>query len=143
MALQTSIYDDEKKAWNWEKYVAQHVMCHIIPGNFMEYGYQGLDPGLEVLYLLNGIRCDKLSIAVGSERMHPDKYEKDFDAVAAFLTQHIHKRAPTLSVKVASVGQCRPAKQKKTSTTHGTFKGKIELKKYSREEYDSMSMAQC
>ena len=29
-----------------------------------------------------------------------------------------------------------------TSTTHDTFKGKIELKKYSREEYDSMSMAQ-
>ena len=28
------------------------------------------------------------------------------------------------------------------STSHGTFKGKIKLKKYSREEYDSMSMAQ-
>ena len=45
-------------------------------------------------------------------------------------------------MKVASVGQTRPVKQQKTSTNHGTFKEKIELKKYSREEYDSMSVAQ-
>ena len=45
-------------------------------------------------------------------------------------------------MKVASVGQNRPAKWQKTSTNHGTFKAKIELKKYSREEYDSMLMAQ-
>ena len=30
----------------------------------------------------------------------------------------------------------------KNSTTHGAFKGKIELKKYSRKEYESMSMVQ-
>ena len=45
-------------------------------------------------------------------------------------------------MKVASVVQNRPAKQQKTSTTHGTFREKIVLKKYSKEEYDSMSMAQ-
>ena len=38
-------YDGEKKAWNWEKYVAWHVKYYIILGNLMEYGYQGLDPG--------------------------------------------------------------------------------------------------
>ena len=43
MALQTSTYNGEKKAWNWEKYVARHVKYHIIQGNLMEYGYQGLD----------------------------------------------------------------------------------------------------
>ena len=31
----------------------------------------------------------------------------------------------------------------KTSPTCGNFEGKIELKKYAREEYDLMSMAQC
>ena len=60
----------------------------------------------------------------------------------ALLTQYIDKRATTPSVKVASVGQNRPAKWQKTSTTHGTFKRKIKLKKYSREKYDSMSVAQ-
>ena len=109
----------------------------------MEYRYQGLDPVSKVQYLLNGIRCDKLSTAVATVRAHTYKYEKDFDTVVAFLTQYIDKKAPTLSVKVASVTQTRPAKRQKTSTSHGTFRGKIELKKYSREEYDSMSAAQC
>ena len=108
----------------------------------MKYGYQGLDLGLKVRFLLNDIRCDKLSTAVTAVRAHADKYEKDFNAGVAFLTQYINKKAPTLSVNIASVAQTRPAKWQKTTTTHGTSKGKIELKKYSREEEDSMSMAQ-
>ena len=43
--------------------------------------------------------------AVAAVRAHPDRYEKDFDAVVAFLTQYIDKKTPTLSVKVASVTQ--------------------------------------
>ena len=108
----------------------------------MEYGYQRLDPGSKVRYLLNGIWCDRLSTAVTTVKAHPDKYMKDFDKAVAFITQDINKSALTPSVKSASVGQNRPAKQQKTTTTHGTFKTKIELKKYSREEYDSMSMVQ-
>ena len=45
-------------------------------------------------------------------------------------------------MKVASVRQSRPAKREETSAVHDTFKGKVELKKYSREEYDSMSILQ-
>ena len=141
MALQMSMYDGEKKAWNWEKYVAHNVQYHIILRNLIEYGYQ--DPGLKVWYLLNGIRCDKLSTAVAAVRVHADKYVKDFDTIITFLTKCINKKAPKLSVKVASVGQNRPAKHQRTSTTCGTFKWKIELKKDSREEYDSTLMAQC
>ena len=48
MALQMSTYDGKKKSWNWEKYIACHVKYHIILGNLMEYGYQGLDPGSKV-----------------------------------------------------------------------------------------------
>ena len=65
----------EKKAWNWKKYVAQHVKYNIILRNLMEYGYQVFDPGLKVQYLLNGIRYDKLSNAHTIVRVHPDKYE--------------------------------------------------------------------
>ena len=111
MALQTSTYDGEKRAWNWEKYVACHVMYHIILTNLMEYRYQGLDPGLKVRYLLNDIMCDRLSIAVAAVRAHPDRYEKDFDAVITFLSQYIDRKTPTLSVKVASITQTRPAKR--------------------------------
>ena len=74
---------------------------------------------------LNGIRCVKFSTAVTTLRAHPDRYEKDFDAVIAILAQYINKRAPTLSVKIVSLGQNRPAKWQRTSTTSGAFKGKI------------------
>ena len=70
-------------------------------------------------------------------------YEKDFDAVVTFLSQHINKSAPTHSVKIASVGQNSPVNPQRTSPTRGTFQGKIELKRYSKDEYDSMFMAQC
>ena len=43
---------------------------------------------------------------------------------------------------LASVDKTQPTKQQKTSTIHGTFKEKIKLKKYAREENDLMSIAQ-
>ena len=89
---------------------------------FMEYCHQGLDLGLKVWYLLNGIRCDKLSTAVAAVRVHPDRYKKNFDKVVSFLTQYIDKKALTPSVKVASVAQTRPVKWQKTSATCDTFK---------------------
>ena len=85
MALQMLMYNREK-AWNWEKFVAQHVKYHIILVILMEYGYQGLDPGLKVQYLLNGIWCDKLSTVVATDRAPPNEYKKDFKAVVAFIT---------------------------------------------------------
>ena len=91
---------------------------------------------------MKDIRCDKFSTAGATVRVHPDKYEKDFDAVVTLLSQYINKRALTPSVKVVSIGQSRPDKWQKTSTTCGTFKGKIELNKYSRVEYDSLLVAQ-
>ena len=83
-----------------------------------------------------------MSTAVTTVRVNPDKYEKDCDALATFQIQYIDKRAPTLSVKVASVVQTRHAKWQKTNASHGTFKEKIKLKKCSSEEYDTMLMAQ-
>ena len=47
---------------------------------------------------VNGIRCNKLPTAVTVVRAHPEKYEKEFNTVIAFLTQYIDKRTPTQSV---------------------------------------------
>ena len=55
----------------------------------MEYGYYGLDPESKDQYLLDGIRCDMLSTTVAAIKMHPNVYEKDFDAAVAFLTKYI------------------------------------------------------
>ena len=79
--LQMSMYDGKKKTLNWEKYGFRHFKYYIILKNLKEYGYQGIDPGTNIYHLLSGIRCDKLSMVVATLREHPDKYEKDFDAV--------------------------------------------------------------
>ena len=59
--------------WRKEGMELGKVFCLICqvsyyPGSLMEYGYEGLDPGLKVWYLLNGIRCDKLSTATATVR---------------------------------------------------------------------------
>ena len=64
---------------------------HLILKNPLEYGYHGLDLCSKVGYLLNSIRLDKLSTTVNPVRMHPDEYEKDFNADVTFLTQYITK----------------------------------------------------
>ena len=84
-----------------------------------------------------------MSTAVAPLKAHLGKCKMDFDAVVAFLTQYTDKIAPRSSVKVAFVSQTRPAKQQKISTSDDTFKEMIELKKYSREEYDLISIAEC
>ena len=87
---------------------------------------------------MNGIRCDKLSTAVATVRTHLDRYNKDFDVVVTFLTQYINRKAPTPSVKVASITQTRSAKRKKTRASYNIFRGKIELREYFKKEYDSI-----
>ena len=82
-----------------------------------------------------------MSTTIAAVKAHPDKYGKDFNAVIAYLSQYIDKLGPALSVKIATIVQTRPAKRQEISLAHGTFKGQIEFKKYSREEYYSMSMA--
>ena len=67
-----------------KKYVA--MLSTILYSQSYGIWYQGLDTGSKVIYLLNSIRYEKLSTAVAAVRAHPDKYEKDFDAVVAFLT---------------------------------------------------------
>ena len=83
-----------------------------------------------------------MSTTVNAVRAHPDMYKKDFDAVVTFLTKYINKKAPTPSVKVASIRRNRPGKRQKTYTAHFTVKEKIELNEYLREENDSMTMAE-
>ena len=87
---------------------------------------------------MNGVRCDKLATAAVAAFVTQDINKKaPTAAVAAFVTQDI-KKAPIPSLKVASVAQTRPAKWQRTSAIHVTFKWMIKLKKYSKEEYDSM-----
>ena len=41
--------------------------------------------------MLNVVRCDKMSTIVAAARAHPDKTEKDFDAVVTYIMQCVVK----------------------------------------------------
>ena len=98
-----STYDDEKKAWNWKKYIAWHVKHHIILKNVTEYGYQCLDPKTKVHDLLNNMRCGKLYTVATTVRAHPDKHEKDFETIFTYLSQYIDERGPKPIVELCQL----------------------------------------
>ena len=54
-----------------------------------------------------------MSSSVAAVREYPNMYKKDFDAVVAYLSQYIDKKAPTPCVKAASVEQKRPPRRKR------------------------------
>ena len=81
--------------------MSQHVKYHIILENLKDYGHQGLNPGSKVHYQLNGIRCDKLFIAVATVQAHPGKYEKELGTAFSIITQYTDKQAPITNIKVA------------------------------------------
>ena len=125
----------EKKAGNWEKCVSCHVNYHIIPENIKEYGCQGLDPGTTFLHLMNDMRCNKRSTVIVTARSHPDKCEKDFNAVVTYLLQCIEKGRPIPSIMVVSITQTRPVERQKIREANDTFKGQNDVKEYSRSGY--------
>ena len=72
------------------------ILPNMSSRNLMEHGYQGLVPELKVKYVLNGIKCDKLSTAVATAKVQQDEYKKDFDVVVTFLSQDIKKKTQHL-----------------------------------------------
>ena len=116
-------------------YVSLNVEYLIILKNLKKYGCHVLDPWTKVCHLLNFILCDKLSKGITTVRAYQINMRR---IKCDILTSTYHP----MSVKDGSVTQTKHAKKQKTSPAHSTFKEKIELKKYSIEEYDSMSIAQ-
>ena len=134
----------EKKAWNWEKYVSYHVNYHIIFDNLMEYGYQGLDQGVNTHNLISGIRYDKFFSVVVTVRAPRDKYERDFDAVIDYFFA-IHLTAMTNAEHQSwFIIQAKLDEWQTTSSAHSTFKGNMELRntpKKSMTQFDGTATA--
>ena len=109
----------------------------IILENLKEYKYQRLDPEIQVCHLSNGISVWQDIYSNVIAKAHPDKYDKNFDALLACLFQHVEKQGPMMNAKVASVSWLRLVKRQKISQAHRTIRRGIELTKYSK------SRAQC
>ena len=68
----------------------------------------GLDMGTNIHQLMNGIRCDKLSIPITAIHANPDRYEWNFKSVMAYLSQYVDFRRLKNSLCARANGQERP-----------------------------------
>ena len=127
-----------KKAWTWEKYVAQHVKYHIILGNLMEYGYQCLDPGSKVNSIMC-INCPKQLLQQGCIKISMRRILMQYCLSHPVYWQE-GTNAKCESCLCWSDQTCQTAEDQ---NKHWHFKRMIKTKEYSREEKISMSKAQC
>ena len=104
----------------------------------MKNGYQGLNARSRVQYLLNRYQVwEVVHNSCCSKGTTRQVWER-FQYISCLSHQKCQQESNSTE-KVSIVSKTRLAKLQKTNATHGTFKRYIELKKYSREEYNSMS----
>ena len=132
-ALQISKYGGEKIAWNWEKYVPQHVKNYIILENLKEYRYQDLDPVSTVCHLLNDMRYDKWPQRLPQQEHTQISMRKISTQSLSFSCNILKSNDNTPSVEVVPIAWIRPDKRQKNSPAHGNFIRNLELKKCLRK----------
>ena len=105
--LTSTIYDGEKRRWNFEKYVKVHVDQHAILEGLVEHGYSGIDQRSKVRYLMNGIRTRELD-PVKTRILSDATLRNDFDACVNLYKDYITQN-PSLNkiprVQIAAVHQ--------------------------------------
>ena len=86
--LQTTIYKNENKRWNFEKYVRVHVDQHAILTNLKDYGYSGIDERSKVRHLLEGIKSFSFD-SVKATILSSTVLRNDFDGCVSLYTDFI------------------------------------------------------
>ena len=98
------IYYSNVKNYNYERWVRTLLTMmrkrtgikrsKKVPHTVLEHHAvwdQDLDPLIKVHYLQNGICCDKLFNPIAAFKAKPNQHQKDFNAMASFLSQNINK----------------------------------------------------
>ena len=78
--LQTFTYDDDKKNFNFDKYVTLHVEQHNLHADLTEYVVSALDESMKILWFQNGIKCPALDAVKASINANKANFTR-FDAV--------------------------------------------------------------
>ena len=89
--LQSYHYDDERKAWDWNKYITLHKEQHDIIESLTDYGYSGMDDGTKVCPFLQGNKNTELEAAVNVVQAQLETYCTDFHAMVLYLGQIVTK----------------------------------------------------
>lgn len=136
MTLAKTVYYGEKKRWNFEKCVRQHIAQHTILENLVPYGYAGIDNRSKVRHLLDSVKTKQLD-SVKTQIIASANLRNDFDACVTlykdFIKQMTSEDAGSLNVSevktVANPGK-RPSPSK---VDH------VEDRYYDSAEYSKLS----
>ena len=59
-----NLNDDEKKGWDWDKYVVLHKEQHAIMESLTDYSYCRMDNSNKVCHFLQGIKSIELEASI-------------------------------------------------------------------------------
>ena len=129
--------NQKKTGWDLYKYVALHKEQHTMMESLDDHGYSGIDGGTKVHHFLQEIISTELETAVNIVWAQPEKHVKDFDTMVSYLSQTVTKEA--CNMQSLHIAKTRGQQGKPRVAV---FMGKIELKKYPKAVWNSMSKEQ-
>jgi hypothetical protein len=104
--LMDTVYNGEKRRWNFEKYVRLHVEQHAVLEDLVQYGYSGIDEGSKVRYLVRGVRTQALD-TVKANILASAALRNDFTAASTLFKDFIEQTKSSQNdqdITVAGVG---------------------------------------
>jgi hypothetical protein len=146
--LMDTVYNGEKRRWNFEKYVRLHVEQHAVLEDLVQYGYSGIDEGSKVRYLVRGVKTQALD-TVKASILASAVLRNDFTAASTLFKDFIDQTKstqPEQEITIAGIGTEGDDDDSDSPPTTGTgtlLRAKpdmsVEERYYSMQEYRSLS----
>lgn len=141
MTLAKTVYYGEKKRWNFEKCVRQHIAQHTILENLVPYGYAGIDSRSKVRHLLDSVKTKQLD-SVKTQIIASANLRNDFDACVTLYKDFIKQMSSDDggSLTIAEVKTSgNPLKRSGTPKGPGGKADQVEDRYYDQAEYSKLS----
>jgi hypothetical protein len=145
--LMDTVYNGEKRRWNFEKYVRLHVEQHAVLEDLVQYGYSGIDEGSKVRYLVRGVRTQTLDTVKASILASAD-LRNNFTAASTLFKDFIDQTKssqPDHDITIAGIATgAEDSDSDDAKTPAGTpLRAKpdmsVDERYYSMQEYRSLS----
>ena len=141
--LASTMYNGEKKRFNWETYVRIHTEQHSVLNGLREYGYAGIDDNSKVRILMKGIKTNDLD-AVKTQILASPALRDDFQATVELYATFIKQtKAENPQMNVSEVSYSK-YKGKNSNGKRGSpgGNGDVDDRFYEKEEYHALSAEQ-
>jgi hypothetical protein len=140
--LATSMYDGEKKRWNFERFVRNQVEQHTILNGLKDYGYSGIDDRSKVRHLVDGIRTRELD-SVKTRIMSDATLRTNYDQCVTLYKDYILQMKTSRGTPDLQIAIVEKQKWQKRKAPGGggnpNSGGEIKDRYYTAVEYGKLS----